>query len=221
MKKMIAMAAMAMGLAGAAAANAGSVDFTKVSGESKANSFLFTGSDGVTVTATASSTWQSWFPGYPLVNWDGGGLGVQSDIIDLEQIDSILKTETLNLHFDSDVQIHSITFSNVDRHLLTGKDDSYTLIIDGSTAANGQIPGGQYFANDSVTGTVNFYGLGSHDTYGLQATDCINGYKVKSIEYCATASAIPLPSAAWSGLSGLGLMALIGGRKKLGGLLSA
>ena len=98
---------------------------------------------------------------------------------------------------------------------------TYTLLIDGSTAASGQIPGGAIFANDSVTGTVNFYGLGSHDTYGLQATDCINGYKVQSIEYCATASAIPLQAAAWSGLSGLGLIAFLGGRNKMRGLLTA
>jgi len=217
-KKIAMMAAMAVGLGMAAAgANAGTVDFTKSHGESQAGSFTFTGDDGVQVTATASSTWDSFFSGYPKVNWDNGGLGVKSDWLDIEQIDDLLKQETLNLHFDTQVMIHSITFSNVDYHVLTGKDDSFTLTIDGNFARSGEIPGGTFLAGDHTTGTVAFSGLGYHDSFGLGATDCINGYKVKSIEYCA----IPLPAAAWSGLSGLGLIAAAGARKKLRGLLSA
>jgi hypothetical protein len=217
MKKLVALAAVAMGLGISAAANAGTVDFTNAAGGSQGNSFTFTGDDGVQVTATASSTWHSIFPGYPKVNWDQGGLGVMSEFIDFSQIDDFLKQETLNLNFDTPVMIHSITFSNVDYHLLTGKDDSFTLTIDGAFARSGEIPGGTFFAGDNTTGTVDFSGLGYHDNFGLQATDCINGYKVKSIGYCA----IPLPAAAWSGLSGLGLIAAAGARKKLRGLLSA
>jgi hypothetical protein len=240
MKWFALMAATAGGLAmTAVSASAGSVDFTTGPG-SQAASYSFVDSDGINVTATAGSNNTD---AAPQVSWNSdssfiftnytGGLGVDSGIgqgvpsfiplppsFDLapHEVNNFAFHETLWLTFDAPVDLNSITFGQVSAEFLGFGGDDYKVVdLGGNELASGHMVGDNLF---QPLATVDFTGLNSLTTFGIQATG-LSSFTVRSLNVSAAAAAVPLPAAVWSGLGMLGLLGAGAMRKKGRALLTA
>ncbi len=246
MKRAAVLATLAAGLAvSAASARAGSVDFSN-GPDAEAPSYLFTDTDGINITATATSsnTAQS-----PEVYWGAnvtfdpvpfivsvGGLGVDSKTnpvsslvpqfdVNPQEINNYAFSDTLWLTFDAPVDLQSITFGRVNSDIPFPIDlsqiglptqESYRIVdLNGDELASGDITGTLLFP----IATANFTGLNALTTFGIQAGPN-SSFTVLGLT-TTSATAVPLPAAAWSGLGMLGLLGAGALRKKARALLVA
>lgn len=207
MNKLVAMAAVAAGMAvSAASAHASSFDFTRNDCKTKTeNCFSFTNCE-TTVKVTSD-------PRCSEVSWSYDGLGVVSGRHDSQEINY---HETLWLTFCDPISIKCLTFGDV------GKNDSYKLIdANGCKLASGEIPGGDRC--DTGIGSVRLDCLGPITKIGLTGLSCNDEFTLRSLETCEPCKpcAVPLPAAAWSGMGMLGLLGVGSMRKKIRRALTA
>ncbi len=193
MTKTIVLAAMAMGLAGAAtAANAGSVHFPKNFGNSNGNGFHFSDKDHGSKNGGSNHQY----------SWEGSwgdnqkGNNNYGDDCDSPKDNHDGNNKDWN---------HNPPVNNDDCDKPSDKKDFHKVKIDCDTTPpqNNQCDDNPF--------------------YGHQWKDNCDKPTVPDCDYKPhkPCEPIPLPAAAWSGLSGLGLIALAGARKKLRGLMSA
>lgn len=202
-KTFVALAASS--LLGIASASAASVDFSKNGQSVSGSTFQFTGSDGTHITATAVAGNDA-----AKIIRSSYGLGVDNSCLDDPQIDSLGANEILWLEFDKPVTLKCVTFTMVGYNLLDCKSDQYALIIDGQIVRQGEIPNPNWC--DTGEGRVRFCDLGCTTLIGLTAPTWNDDFKVKGLCYSAC-PAVPLPAAAWMGLSGMAMLAVGKARK--------
>jgi hypothetical protein len=184
MRKLIASAALLLGMAGPANAMIIEYDFTGGSG--KAPSYEFT-VDGLTATATASS---SGFKRSANVTRDKHGLGVKSNRDDDRNIDGKGRNDYLTVTFDFAVDLLGLKFGH------KSKNDEFDLYLDGTKTNN----------NRETTSGWKKFAMGAHSgtSFTVRASQKNDNFVLKGMRVAAT----PIPAPGSLALLGLGLAGL-------------
>lgn len=143
------------------------------------------------------------------ISIDGDGLGVKGGILDSSTIDggNLLDglNELVNISFDQDVVLESITFStfNVENEFSSFFDETDDQVtFSGIGAGPLSISGG---LSGVATANINELLTGA---FSVAAIGAGNDFRISSI----SVSAVPIPAAAW--LFGSALMGIVGLRRK-------
>lgn len=233
MRKSLLIVALAAAGFTTASAHAGNATFySLIPGQS--NSYSFTDSDGIGITATADSSNTQKNPKVTQ-GWLGLGVNSRSSLTyqnhhltyqndsQSSQISDNDFSETLWLSFDQNVVINTLGLSNVGSlfGLSYQGSDGYRLVdANGLELASGTISGNSLGLAElslSSLGALNKIGIQAMNTQGRNCRTDYSAFNVASLGV----TAIPLPAAAWSGLGMFGLLGAGALRKKGLALLRA